>query len=140
MAPTLQCSRAGNDWVLTDMLSGYFHSPQRWDVVDFTNADGVRVMKRVIALPGETIRIWKGVLYINGQPMARPDTFPPFDYLPYGNLQGGATQDCGAGYYVLGDDTADSQDSRFEGPIAPSRLRARALLIVWPYSRIGWVK
>jgi len=42
-------------------------------------------------------------------------------------------------YHVLGDDTRDSQDSRFDGPIPTDQIKARAWLIVWPFSRIGFV-
>ncbi|MEI8197441.1 MAG: S26 family signal peptidase, partial [Phycisphaerae bacterium] len=64
----------------------------------------------------------------------------PLEYKAFGNLRGGATQSCGPGYFVLGDDSADSQDSRFDGPVLPARLRSRALLILWPFHRIGWVR
>ena len=51
----------------------------------------------------------------------------------------GKTVACGRGYFVMGDDSRDSEDSRFEGPIVPERILFRARFRVWPRSRIGWV-
>ena len=47
--------------------------------------------------------------------------------------------ECGDGYFVLGDDTRDSQDSRFEGPVERRRIVGRVWLRIWPPRRIGWV-
>ena len=47
--------------------------------------------------------------------------------------------DCGDGYFLLGDDSADSWDSRYEGPFERWRVRGRAWLIVGPSGRRGWV-
>ena len=47
---------------------------------------------------------------------------------------------CGSGYYVLGDDLKDSDDSRFNGPVPADRIMGRAWLIVWPMKRLGWVR
>jgi len=58
----------------------------------------------------------------------------------YGNLTEGKPVPCGDGYYVLGDDLKDSDDSRFNGPVPPHRILGRAWLIVSPRNRFGWVR
>jgi signal peptidase I len=73
---------------------------------------------------------------IDGSPVERPAGLAFLTYYPFGNLFGGKAAPCGEGYYVLGDDSKDSQDSRFEGPVNPERIRGRAWLIVWPLSRV----
>lgn len=47
--------------------------------------------------------------------------------------------DCGEGYFGLGDDSMDSDDSRIEGPIPPNWIVGRAWLIVQPWARFGLV-
>ena len=61
-------------------------------------------------------------------------------YLKFGNLIDGKPIACGEGYYVLGDDLQDSDDSRFNGSVKPSRLIGRAWLIVSPWDRFGFVR
>jgi type IV secretory pathway protease TraF len=54
-------------------------------------------------------------------------------------LTGGRSAECGRGYYVLGDYTKDSNDSRYEGPVSPERIIGRPWLRVWPPGRMGFV-
>jgi type IV secretory pathway protease TraF len=61
-------------------------------------------------------------------------------YLPFANLRAGRSVDCGEGWFVLGDFTRDSADSRYEGPVLPRRLVGRAWLVLWPPSRFGFVR
>lgn len=142
MAPTLQGeSLLNGDMVLAEKVSYWFRKPRRWEVVMFRDDDGMLVMKRVVGLPGETIAIrdWdKGVL-INGAPVAQPRSLETIKYLAYGNLTGGKAVACSDGYFIMGDDSKDSQDSRFTGPLKPQRIRARAWLLVRPLSRFGFV-
>ena len=96
-------------------------------------------MKRVVGLPGEKLGLTKNRISIDGDPLERPKKYESLYYYSYGNVVGGRVIDCRDGYYVLGDDSRDSQDSRYDGPIPPERIRGRAWLIVWPPGRIGWV-
>jgi signal peptidase I len=78
---------------------------------------------------------------INGIPPDRPPQLASIKYFGLGRLLREKTCPCGPnGYFVLGDDSKDSQDSRFDGPVDGSRIRARAWLIVWPPKRIGFVR
>jgi len=139
MSPTLQGDSKSGDWVLAEKLSYLFRAPRRWEVVAFEDEDRVQIMKRVAALPGETIAIKDYKLLVNGQPAERAGA-APVKYYPFGNLSGGKVHAAGGGYFVLGDDSVDSQDSRYEGSVVRARIRARAWLIVWPPSRMGWVR
>jgi signal peptidase I len=47
---------------------------------------------------------------------------------------------CGDGYYVLGDELKDSDDSRFNGPVPARRVMGRACRVVWPWKRAGWIR
>ena len=120
MAPTLQGTRTDTgDRVLTERISYWFRSPRRWEVITFTTKEGEKRMERVAALPGENVQMPEsGELLVSGQ---RVDPPPSLDrkYLRYGNLLDGKPVPCGDGYYVLGDDLKDSEDSRFDGVVAP---------------------
>lgn len=140
MAPTLQGDgKPGSDWVLSERVSFWFRSPRRWEIVRFESADHLVVAKRVVGLPGEMISLKEKQPLINGSAVEVPASLSFLQYYAFGNLHGGKQAACGDGYFVLGDDSRDSQDSRFDGPVAPDRIRARAWLVVWPPSRIGFV-
>lgn len=140
MAPTLQGeSEADGDWVLAERVSFWFRKPSRWEVVAFRNQDGIEVMKRVIGFPGETVALRDGELFVDGAHLERPPSLSFLKYYPYGMLSPQKVAPCGDGYFVLGDDSRDSQDSRFEGPVPPARIWGRAWLIVRPWARCGRV-
>ncbi len=140
MAPTLQgtCAADG-DRVLTERITYRLRGPRRRELVAFSNREGVQVMKRVMALPGETIELRDGQFYINGGPVDLPPELQDREYMAYGNLRRGRPVECQDGYFVMGDDSKDSQDSRFEGPVPPDRITGRPWLIVWPPERISAV-
>lgn len=142
MEPTLQ----GSDWesgdrVLTEKVTYWFRRPRRWEVITFRATDGRTIMKRVVGLPGEHVRMLRGGrILIDGKEIPPPAELDFLDYFPFGNL----TVDkppaaCGDGYFVLGDDSRDSDDSRFNGPVTPDQLIGRAWLIVGPKNRRGFV-
>ena len=139
MSPTLQGDEHGGDWVLAEKISYWFRDPNRGDIVEFNDHEGVQVMKRITGLPGESISIQNYRVCIDGTELPPSPYAAKVKYYPYGNLGGGKPFAVTGGYYVLGDDSIDSDDSRFEGTVARARVRARAFLILWPPSRIGFV-
>lgn len=93
-------------------------------------------IKRVIGLPGETVELRHGVLYVDGERIrepylhGRPDTrdFGPVTVPP-------------DALFVLGDNRLNSNDSRFGlGFVPRDKVIGRAFVIIWPPSRIGWVR
>lgn len=141
MQPTLQGTGIDDgDRVITEKVSLRFRQPRRWEVITFVTPAGEKRMKRVVGLPGETVQMPEpGKLTIDGKPIELPATLN-VRYLRFGNLIGAAKVPCGTGYYVLGDDLKDSDDSRFNGPTPPEQIVGRTWLIAWPWSRIGFVK
>jgi signal peptidase I len=143
MAPTLKGEALfQGDAVLSERISFKLRQPRRWELIMFREEEFyMQVMKRVVGLPGETVRLddKTQTIFINGAPVPRPASLRGIRYLAYGNLTGGKTTSTGDGYYVLGDFSMDSQDSRWTGPVKRSQIRARPWLIVWPISRIGFV-
>jgi signal peptidase I len=136
MEPTLMVG----DKVLVNKLSYDLHPIHRGDVIVFKkppddNTPGIKdLIKRVIGLPGETIAGRNGQIYINGKLLNEP-WLPKVDRdttSTFGPVQIPAGQ-----YFVMGDNRADSSDSRVFGPITKSLVVGRAFIKVWPPSRIG---
>lgn len=105
---------------------------KRGDVIVFKFPDEPETdyIKRVIGLPGETLDIRRGYVYVNGQrlddPYVKeayrlPDTWPPFT-VPAGE------------YWVMGDHRDRSSDSRVWGYVPRDLIKGRALLIWWSYT------
>lgn len=144
MSPTLQ----GNHWdsgdrVLSERVSYWFRTPRRWEVIAFRHENGNRIMKRIVGLPGESITMRRdGTIFIDGHETPPPAELPLLrnHYLPYGNLMDGKPVACGRGYYVLGDETKDADDSRFNPPVMPEQILGRAWLILGPADRRGFVR
>jgi signal peptidase I len=137
MKPTLigEDVKSG-DLVLTERVSAWFRHPRRWEVITCRRADGLQVMKRVVGLPGEKIQMLRGGrIVIDGVEITPPDSLGFLKYFAFGNLCENKPVDCGNGYYVLGDDSRDSDDSRFNGPVRPAEMVGRAWVILAPAGR-----
>ncbi|MDE3111114.1 MAG: signal peptidase I [Acidobacteriota bacterium] len=90
-------------------------------------------IKRVVALPGETIQIRAGDVYIDAQKL--PDQYVPPGYLDgsnYGPLKVPPDQ-----YFVMGDHRDSSNDSRVFGPVPRSLIYGKAVFAYWPVDHIG---
>lgn len=97
-------------------------------------------MKRVAGLPGEKLRLHRnGDLIINDVVVPKPASLNQVRHIPVALVMDDRPVDCGSGYFVLGDDSMDSDDSRFEGPIPSSWILGRAWFIFHPVARMGWV-
>lgn len=144
MAPTLKGdSSSVRDCVLTEKVSFLFRKPRRWDILKFHTRDeleSIGVMKRVVGLPGETIAVKDHWVHINGKPIERPAELDFLKYVAVGIIHNGAEVKCEGGYFMLGDDAFDSYDSRFTGLLEPKDIEGRALMIVWPPSRIRFLR
>lgn len=101
------------DLLVGSRLSYLLSEPQRGDVVTFEDPDGsgVTFLKRIIGLPGESLVIIDGLVYINGgtealyEPYLNPANQPEGSYGPYEVPEGS--------YFVMGDNRNESYDSRF---------------------------
>lgn len=137
MVPTLQ----DKDNLITDKISYRFRDPERYDIIVLrVESQHENFIKRVIGLPGETVQIVGGRVYINGE-LLESDV--------YGNElminPGRAFQPITLGedeYFVLGDNRNDSADSRIEevGNVDKSRIIGRAFVRIWPFNTIGLLK
>lgn len=149
------------DRVLVNKVVYRFHQPERGDIIVFENPHPVTqpdrnpiqsfvhwlteglgfssdpekdFIKRLIALPGETIELRKGDVYIDGKLLHEDyagfqrdqSDYPPFK-VPAGT------------YFMMGDNRANSSDSRTSlGPIPRDKLVGKAFIILWPAPRFEW--
>lgn len=155
MEPTLMVG----DRVLVNELAYRFHPPHRGDIIVFTDprvspashagpfeaalrwlgrglggtsGSGEDFIKRVIGLPGESVEVARGTVFIDGRPL-RPEPYlsPIRDLGNFGPVRVPAGD-----LFVMGDDRANSNDSRGTlGFIAEHDVVGRAFAIVWPPSR-----
>jgi len=141
MRPALNGAENGPpDWVLCEKLTYSFRAPRRWEVALLRYADGAIVAKRVAGLPGEQIAIRDAKVCIDGNKLTPPPSLSYLYYVPAGYLGTGMSLKVREGrYFFLGDDSADSQDSRYEGDLPAASVQGRPLLRIWPPSRIGFV-
>ena len=109
-----------------------FNPPQRGDIVVFHIADraGADLVKRVIGLPGESVELRDGRVFIDGELLPEP-------YLTGFDDSNEAPLSVPVGhYYVLGDNRAVSYDSRFMGPIPMEQIIGKAWVSYWPLDRL----
>ncbi len=133
------------EYVLTDKITYRMREPQRGEIIVFhappaancPEGTGCDFIKRIIALPGETVEVRDNKFFINGQELSE-------SYLPddYETLPGHFTKDRVVTlqpheYFAVGDNRSYSSDSRSWGPITRSSIVGRAFFRYWPPQEMG---
>jgi signal peptidase I len=90
-------------------------------------------IKRVIGLPGDSVEIDRGVVIVNGQPIAEP--YVPEQYRDYTSYPPKPVEP--DHYYVLGDHRNASNDSRQWGTVERRRIYGKAVFVYWPLEKFG---
>lgn len=123
-------------------LPGFGH-PKRGDVIVFIYPqDRTKAfIKRLIALPGEKVEISEGHIYINGEEVTDPRIANVFYYNRGDYGQEGVPIIVPEGhYFVLGDNSGSSHDSRFWGFVDEKDVLGRAEIVFWPPGRVRVIK
>lgn len=156
MVPTLEVG----DRVLANKFIYRFTEPQRGDVVVFQSVEGGPVaqepgligrvtglfkagtattprkeelIKRVIGVPGDKISVQNGRLYVNNKLQKEPYVNKD---LPDRSFFAPVTVPKGR-YFMMGDNRANSRDSRFFGPVPKENIEGEAFLLFWPLDRMS---
>lgn len=122
------------DYVLVDKLSYRFKTPKAGDVIVFNPPASIenksRFIKRIIAVPGETVEVKEAGTYINQKLI-------PEDFVIYksGKTSNPALLEDNQ-YFVMGDNRYVSYDSRYWGPIKKDEIQGRVLLRLYPFNKI----
>lgn len=134
MVPALE----DGDQLLVDKLSYQISDPERFDIIIFALKDDPDryYIKRVIGLPGETVQIMEGIIYIDGEALEEDyglaeiaDAKRAEEAITLGEDE----------YFVLGDNRNNSKDSRSDevGNVSRSQILGKAVFCLWPISRFG---
>jgi signal peptidase I len=145
-SPSMEDTLLVGDRVLVDRISWRFSKPARGDIVVFHSpVPGPVLIKRIVGMPGDTLSLRDGAVYVNGRRLAepyvrrvggRPVPTEPFETgLPWA-LHQPYTVPAGS-YFLMGDNRTDSKDGRDFGPVARDQLVGRAFARYWPPGRIG---
>lgn len=136
MNPTLQ----SQDNLIVDKLSYRFRDPERYEIIVFPYKyeENTYYIKRIIGLPGETVQVMDGSVYINGERLEES-----FDLIEAGK-EGIASEPITLGedeYFVMGDNRNRSSDSRDSsvGVLKKDDFVGRAWIRIWPLKSIGVV-
>jgi signal peptidase I len=128
------------EYVLINTFAYRLRTPRRGDIIAFRHDGALRAaqddtraifIKRVVGLPGDRIRIDRGQVYVDGVKLDEPYVRHP-DNRTFGEITVPASS-----VYVLGDNRAESEDSRFFGPVADNQLIGRAVAGIWPPRVLG---
>ena len=144
MEPTLMGGGGHtDDHVLVDKISYRTHAPREGDIVVFNRPSTWQIsdkvlIKRVIGLPGDTVSLRDGHVFINGLELDEPYVNKACGAHPTQPLTSVTSWRVpGNDVFVMGDNRCQSDDSRQFGPVPESDIIGRAFAIIWPLNRIG---
>lgn len=139
MDPTFK----NGEFVFTNLISQRLGKLDRGDVIVFKAPPEPEkdYIKRIIGLPGDTVRIQDGNVYLNGKILTE-------DYLPKGLIteshgfaqEGQDIQVSPKSYFVMGDNRPESSDSRDWGLLPYKMIVGKSALVYWPIQDIRFVE
>ena len=138
---SMQPAIENEDTVLLNRIAYSFHGPKRYSIIAF-HPNGVKTskiyVKRVIGLPGETVNIVDGKVYINDSEEPLDDSFCP--EVPEGSF--GPYEVPEGSYFMLGDNRNHSMDSRYwqNTFVEKDAILAQVAVRYWPLNKMGTVK
>lgn len=147
--PSMETTLHNNQKLIVYKLDYMFSKPKQGDIIVFMKEKGpfniipyfseIDYIKRVIAIPGQTVDIKDGKVYIDGLTLAEP-------YITQETARSGDMQFPlkveGGTVFVLGDNRNNSKDGRFTdvGLIKYENIRGKAVIRIWPFNEFGYVK
>ena len=137
MKPGLQ----PDQWILINKVAYAFGEPERGDIITFhppyQPEDATPLIKRIIGLPGESVEIKEGIVYIHQNGNVYPLDEPYIEELPNHDFQGDIIPE--DEYFVLGDNRNDSGDSRTGWTVPNDNIIGKAWLRIRPLDEWGVV-
>ncbi|WP_054028902.1 signal peptidase I [Bacillus sp. FJAT-28004] len=131
---SMQNTLVAGQRLIEDKWSYRLHEPRHGDIVIISGPESeLRLIKRVVGLPGDVIDIKNGEVYLNGEKIeeqyVKGQTVAGSVSLPFKVKEGQL--------FVMGDNREHSMDSRELGPIARSSIEGKAVFRIWPLPKFG---
>lgn len=138
---SMETTLSSGDQLIVDKISYRFTDPKRYDIIVFPYKyeENTYYIKRIIGLPGETVQIVDGYVYINGQKL---DEHYGNEVMAEAGLAEEPVELGDDEYFVLGDNRNNSQDSRAAnvGVIHRRDILGRAWVRIWPLDQFGLIR
>lgn len=134
LGPSMEPTLHEPERLFVNKIGYRLHAPERGDIVVFAYPRDTsrNFIKRVIALPGETVEIREGRVYVDGAFIEETYVAYPDTHGDYGTIT--VPRDH---VFVMGDNRRNSEDSRYFGPVPFDNIRGKAFLVYWPVSLFG---
>ncbi len=129
MEPTL----VPGEFLMVNKLAYKFGLPKYGDIIVFHYDPTEDFIKRVIGLPGDTVEVKGGVVYVNNQAFTEPYINEPPDYTGTWSVPADSL-------FVLGDNRRNSSDSHVWGFVAMKEVIGKAIVIYWPLKDARLIK
>ena len=139
VGPSMEPGFHSGERILISKIAYAFSEPARGDVIVFhpPNNQQIDYIKRVIALPGESVEIDEGIVYIHQNGNVYPLSEPYIEAPPNHDFQGDIIPD--DEYFVLGDNRNNSEDSRSGWTVPRQDIIGKSWLRIWPLDELGGV-
>ena len=138
---SMDTTLANGQNLVMDKLSYRFHDPERYDIIVFPyqHAENTYYIKRIIGLPGDTVQVIDGYVYINGKKL---DEHYGAEVMEDPGIAAEPIKLGDDEYFVLGDNRNHSSDSRVAsvGVLTRDMLIGRAWVRIYPFNKIGVIK
>lgn len=131
MLPTIE----EGEYIMVSKAAYFFNQPHRGDIIVFDSPQDPRsdLIKRIIALPGDTVEIINDKVLVNDTPLAEPYTLePPHYIMPPEEIPSGH-------YFVLGDNRNNSSDSHRGWTVPRQNIVGKAWITYWPPYQWGTI-
>ena len=120
-----------NEYMIVTKYDYWLGEPERFDVVicHYPGRGRTNFVKRLVGLPGDTVSMLNGTLYVNGESIDEPYITNHANY----NMEAvtlGENE-----YFVLGDNRSSSNDSHIIGPLSRDQIKGHVRLVVFPFSQ-----
>ena len=127
---------ADNEYMIVTKYDYLLGEPERFDVVicHYPERGRTNFVKRLVGLPGDTVSMLNGTLYVNGETIDEPYITNKANY----NMQAYTLKD--DEYFVLGDNRSSSNDSHIIGPISREQIKGHVRCVAFPFKNARTVK
>jgi signal peptidase I len=124
------------EYLMANKVTYRLKEPQRGDVIIFKYSETQDFIKRIVALPGDSVMLKDGQLYINGNLLDESEYLDQSIYTKGGDfLKEGESKSVPEGeYFVCGDNRPNSSDSRVFGTIEEKNIKGKAWIVYFPFS------